>query len=642
MFLKLKKKNLLSISKFTSDNNVYFEFHPSYFCVKDPTMGTILLQGKHRNGLYSLPPPPSSPPAAFMGVRTTLDGWHSRLGHPSLRVVLQVVSKNNLALFRSSASSVCHACQLGKSHTLPFHLSPTVSTSPLELIFSDVWGPSPFLSINGNKFYVSFIDDFSKFTWLYPITAKSDVISIFQKFQLHVERFFNTKIKSLQSDWGGEFQKLNPFLARNGIAHRLSCPHTHQQNGSVERKHRHIVETGLSLLANASMPLRYWDEAFTTTCFLINRLPSPVLNNKSPFEVLFKHSPDYNFLKVFGCACWPHLRPYNQHKLDFRSKQCVFLGYSLHHKGYRFLHVPSGRIYISRNVIFDEKVFPFSHTSLPPTNSPSQLVTLPSHLPISNFSPSSPTPISTSSVVPLFSDHSSPTSSDPISTTSPTLGLSSNAGPTSSSLNHAPVHSLGSTHPLQTRSKANIHKPKPLPRGFISKPPPKAFAATLESNDVEPTCFTLASQSPHWRAAMNAEFTALMKNGTWTLVPRKPNMNLVGCKWVFKLKRKPDGSIDRYKARLVAKGFHQQPGLDYGDTFSPVVKPTTIRVVLSMAVSANWPIRQLDVQNAFLHGHLQEDVYMVQPPGFTHSSFPDHICHLHKALNRPLVHGSPD
>jgi hypothetical protein len=512
-------KNLLSISKFTSDNGVYFEFHPNFFCVKDPASGNILLKGKHEHGLYSLPPPVSSSPAAFMGIRTTLDGWHSRLGHPSLRIVRQVVSKNNLAVLQSSPGSVCHACQLGKSHRLPFCLSPSVSTSPLELIFSDVWGPSPFLSVNGNKYYVCFVDDFSKFTWLYPITAKSDVFAIFQNFKLHVERFFDTKIKAFQSDWGGEFQKLNPFLAQCGISHRLPCPHTHQQNESVERKHRHIVETGLTLLANASMPLKFWDEAFTTTCFLINRLPSPLLHNKSPFEILFHQTPDYAFLKVFCCACWPHLRPYNQHKLDFRSKhQC--------------LHVPSGRLYISRNVVFDESRFPFAIPSPPASSS------LPVSLPPSLLIPScSPSPVAVVS----FPSPSSPTVSPLASPSS--VSFSPNPCPIPSSTALCPVSSSGSVHPMATRSKHHIHKPKALPPGFISKPPPKAFVTETGTCDIEPTCFTMASKSPEWHQAMNIEFTALMKNGTLTLVPSRPTMNLVGCKWGFRIKRKPDGSI---------------------------------------------------------------------------------------------------
>jgi hypothetical protein len=115
---------------------------------------------------------------------------------------------------------------------------------------------------------------------------------------------------------------------------------------------------------------------------------------------------------------------------------------------------------------------------------------------------------------------------------------------------------------------------------------------------------------------MADEYSALIRNGTWTLVPRPPKVNVVDCKWVYKVKRDQHGAIQRYKARLVAKGFRQQPGIDYTETFSPVVKATTIRVVLSLAVTNKWSLRQLDVQNAILHGDLQETVYLQQPPGF--------------------------
>jgi hypothetical protein len=139
----------------------------------------------------------------------------------------------------------------------------------------------------------------------------------------------------------------------------VSCLHAHQQNGAVERKHCHIVEVGLALLSHASMPLKYWDEAFLTTTYLINRLPSKVVDNLTPLERLHNQKPDYSALHTFGCACWPYLCPYNSHKLQFRSKQCVFLGYSDLHKGYKCLDVSSGCIYISCDVIFDEEVFPF-------------------------------------------------------------------------------------------------------------------------------------------------------------------------------------------------------------------------------------------------------------------------------------------
>ena len=128
------------------------------------------------------------------------------------------------------------------------------------------------------------------------------------------------------------------------------------------------------------------------------------------------------------------------------------------------------------------------------------------------------------------------------------------------------------------------------------------------------------------------ELAALHHNKTWVLVPRPRGVNVVGSKWIFKTKHRPDGSVDKYKARLVARGFTQQLGIDYGDTFSPVVKPATVRLVLALAVSRGWSLRQIDVSNAFLHGYLSEDVYMQQPPGFEDARFPSHVCKLQHTL----------
>ena len=185
---------------------------------------------------------------------------------------------------------------------------------------------------------------------------------------------------------------------------------------------------------------------------------------------------------------------------------------------------------------------------------------------------------------------------------------------------------------MMTKSKANISKPKQFNDGTVRYPLPHALLTETTLSPSEPTCYSSAVKVPQWHEAMNTKFDALLKNQTWTLVPSTQAHNLVGCKWVFRVKHRADGSIERYKARLVAKGFHQQPGIDYTETFSPVVKPTTVRIVLSLALSKNWSLRQIDVQNVFLHGCLSEEVYMTQPPGFNHPQFPNHVCKLHKAL----------
>ena len=204
------------------------------------------------------------------------------------------------------------------------------------------------------------MDDFSRFTWLFPLHHKSDVFSVFIKFKALVENLYSCKIKQLQTDNGGEYlsNQFKNILQENGINHRLTCPYTSQQNGIAERKHRHIQETGLTLLAKSGLAQSYWVDAFLTSVFLINRMPTKVLHNLSPFFVLNKKIPKYSELRIFGCACYPFLRPYEHHKLSFRSKQCVFLGYSSNQRGYRCLDQSSGRVYVSRHVIFDEYMFP--------------------------------------------------------------------------------------------------------------------------------------------------------------------------------------------------------------------------------------------------------------------------------------------
>jgi histone deacetylase 1/2 len=327
MHVPSTKKNLVSVHRLASDNNGFLEFHSDFFLIKDRDTRSILLEGPCRKGLYPLPS--SSTSKQVLGVNKVLvDRWHSCLGHPAIPTVERILRHNKLPhLLDSSKHSVCGACQQAKSHQLPYSVSTSISTQPLELIFSDVWGPA-IDSVGRYKYYVSFIDDFSKFTWIYLLKYKSEVFQKFHDFQNLVERLFDRKIVVVQSDWGGEYEQLNSFFTKVGITHLISCPHTHQQNGAAERKHRHIVEVGLSLLAHAHMPLKFQDEAFLTTTYLINHVPSKIINSDTSLERLFKTKPDYTSLRTFGCACWPNLRPYNTHKLSFRSKDCAFLGYS--------------------------------------------------------------------------------------------------------------------------------------------------------------------------------------------------------------------------------------------------------------------------------------------------------------------------
>ena len=168
-------------------------------------------------------------------------------------------------------------------------------------------------------------------------------------------------------------------------------------------------------------------------------------------------------------------------------------------------------------------------------------------------------------------------------------------------------------------------------RHGITKPITKLNLSAV-ALDTEPRTITQALKSPVWRQAMDEEISALLKNNTWDLVPPSPSQNVVTCKWIFRIKKDQNGNITKYKARYVARGFNQRAGIDYSETFSPVVKPSTVRLVLSIAVSNGWSLRQLDINNAFLQGTLTDDVYTIQPPGYADSKFPHYVCKLNKAL----------
>jgi hypothetical protein len=290
-------QKLLFVHQFALDNAAFFEFHSSHFVIKDCMTGIPIHRGQLNNGLYHLFPlqVPSSPSQALVGERTTSHCWHKRLGHPALWIVNLILSKFQLPVSSNKASSPCNAYPQAKGHQLPFSISTTTICNPLDLIYLDAWGPSPTISINRNRYYVSFVDAFSIFTLVYPIQSKSDIMPIFLKFQLMAECLLNAKIKSVQTDWGGEYRNLNKYFQSVGIFYRVSCPHTHQQLGCVERKHQHLIDTTLVLLADGSLPKKFLDDACLTSCYLINRLPTPLLKNISPLENFFLKFRIINF-----------------------------------------------------------------------------------------------------------------------------------------------------------------------------------------------------------------------------------------------------------------------------------------------------------------------------------------------------------
>jgi len=301
------------------------------------------------------------------------------------------------------------------------------------------------------------------------------------------------------------------------------------------------------------------------------------------------------------------------------------MGYSLSQNAYLCFEPLTKKIITSRHVIFHEGSFPFhqpDHNSSLPSPSTRQHSSVMISLPKLSFASPSTSPDVGTEVLPS-SELGSLSAPSPLQVSTPPSPLFLN--PNTSMELPAPTISENTevrVHRMTTRSINDIYKPK---KSFLVTKHP--LPSSLETSSV-----AAALTDSRWREAMSSELTALMRHNTWQLVPPPTNCNIVGCKWVFRVKRHANGTVDRFKARLVAKGFNQRSGLDYKETFSPVVKSVTIRTVLAIAVMQGWSLRQLDVNNAFLHGHLIEKVYMKQPPGFRNPEHPDYVCCLTKAI----------
>ena len=589
------KKNLLSVAQLTtSGHSVLFgpedvKIYRDLEITKEPVM-----KGRRVESVYVM-----SAETAYVDKtrrNETADLWHMRLSHVSYSKLDMMMKKSmlkGLPQLEVRTDSICAGCQYGKAHHLPYEESKFKAKEPLELIHSDVLGPITQASIGGMKYMVTFIDDFSRYVWVYFMKEKSETLSKFKEFKNAAEAEVGKRVRCLRTDNGGEYtsDEFSDFLQKCKMRHQFTCASTPQQNGVAERKNRHLTEVCRSMLHAKNVPRRFWAEAMKTAAFVINRLPQQRLCYFSPFEKLWDMKPVVSYFRVFGCTCYVFVPDHLRSKMDKKAVRCIFVGYDSQRKGWRCCDPTTGKCYTSRNVVFDEVSSWWSANNevLPDFRDVGQ-----------------------SSQTQLKIDEPEATDDDPDGGVSQT--------PWQTGVHHRQID--GDDQVLLRRS-ARARKPNHK----------YANAAIVEDADAkEPETFEEASQSPEWIKAMKEEITALEQNQTWELAPKPRDVKPISCKWVYKIKRRTDGSIERFKARLVARGFSQQYGLDYDETFSPVAKLTTIRVLLALAANRDWSLWQMDVKNAFLHGELDREIYMGQPMGFQSEDHPEHVCKLRKAL----------
>ena len=252
--------------------------------------------------------------------------------------------------------NVCEACQFGKQSRHAFPKERNASGRPLEVVHSDVWGPTRTTSLAGSNYYVSFIDDHTRKVWIYCMKAKSEVFQHFKHFKTLVEKETRMQIKCLRSDGGGEYfsNEFSKFLDEQGIKRQFTCRYTPQKNGVAERKNRHIAEVARALMNEKEMPEYYWAEAVHAAVYIMNMTPTAAIHGMTPEEKFTGKKPDLSHLKVFGCLAYVHIPDELRSKLDPKAEKCVFIGYSLEQKGYHCYNPLTREIRVSRDVVFDE------------------------------------------------------------------------------------------------------------------------------------------------------------------------------------------------------------------------------------------------------------------------------------------------
>ncbi|WVZ87161.1 hypothetical protein U9M48_033847 [Paspalum notatum var. saurae] len=673
--------NLVSISSLVDHMDCRVSFDRYNCLIQERQSRKKLGIGIRRDGLWYLDREDASEYVCHVLATTVSEKeakvllLHCRLGHIPFETMGKMFPTELSKVDKSKL--VCDACEYGK-HTRASYVSRGLrSVLPFVMIHSDVW-TSPVVSMGGMKYFVTFIDCYSRMTWIYLMKNKNEVLKCFQNFYAYVRNQFNTQVRCIRTDNGTEYvnNEFNSFLSSEGILHQTSCPDTPPQNGVAERKNRHLLEMARSLMFTMNVPKFLWGEAAMTATYLINRTPLRILGMKTPHELLFGKNEFVVPPKIFGCTCFVRDHRPSVGKLDPRAVKCIFIGYSSGQKGYKCWSPPERRLFVSMDVTFRESVpfygektdlsfmFEFNSTESNEgrlqgenngvTNTPTMQSSRRMEAVISGLSPRPIMEAETSELNPtphednyisdkrykgplkVYTRKKKVVEAHPVEQPQMLEQLEEQPQLMEADQSNEAGGEDGDPSinlPIALRKEVRSKAGKPRVRyGFEDDNEDKndianyvsyesvsstyrAFIASLQSVSI-PRDWKEAKQDLKWKEAMLEELTALEKNKTWDLVPFPVGKKVVNCKWVYTVKQNPNGKIERYKARLVAKGYSQTYGIDYDEAFAPIAKMSTVRTLISCAANFNWPLYQLDVKNAFLHGDLQEEVYMDIPPGF--------------------------
>lgn len=537
----------------------------------------------------------------------------------------------------------------------PFPKKATPVTNVMDCVVSDVCGAIQVESASKKRYFVTFIDLFSKFCEVVFIRKKSEVPMKTIEFIKKMKTQLGRMPKIFRSDRGTEYiaADLQNYLLKEGIKFQCTVGYSPQQNGVSERKNRTLMEAARTMLADSGLPKTLWAEAVNTANYVFNRL----INKEtkiSPYEIIFGSKPRIDYFHEFGCDALVMVPDQKRRKLDDKAKPMKFVGYDEWSKGFRMVD-ENNKIVISREVYFLKTKSNFKQSSndtyceiLEFNDSAEDLEEF---LPLDEDGEENDDNLGNNNITILSDDEEN--IEDQVDGNQIDDGdVDDNVNvPDDEVFNDALEHHQGedaydernvqeNEAPVQPRHKVFVtpelqsaNRPKRIRKQVdYSK---MVECDVIEKSDekmYEPKSFNDAMRcrmKNNWMKAMQEELSSIESNGTWEASDLPRGKNAVGSKWVYKIKTDESGNAVQYKARLVAQGFSQKFGVDYDEVFAPVARSTTFRLLMSVAGLRGYQVKHYDIKSAFLNGKLSEEIYMKQPPGFKTG---DKVYRLKKSL----------
>ncbi|GKE24743.1 retrovirus-related pol polyprotein from transposon TNT 1-94, partial [Tanacetum coccineum] len=520
--------------------------------------------------------------------------WHRRLSHVNFDYINLLLKKDvviGLPKLKYVKDQICSSYEVCKAKRSSFK-SNTVPSSKgqLNLLHMDLCGPMRVASINGKKYILVIVDDYSRYTWTLILRSKDETPEVLKDFLMMIQRNLQALVISVRTDRGTEFlnQTLNAFFKEEGIEHQTSTPPRPEQNGIVERRNRTLVEAARTMLSAFKLPLFFWAEAIATACYTQNRSIIIPTYEKIAYHIINDRKPLIKHLHIFGCTCYLTRDGENLDKMKEKGDPCILVGYSTQSKGYRVYNKRTRLIVESIHLRFDE-FKEMSETFVANDTSGLELDLL--------FGP-------------LYDEFFNDGTSH----------VNKSSSPTDNSIHK---DTLPLTH-IQPTSEPTT--------------PTNVHAEENNDNQVEftnPFCKLVqdnAETTSHNIEAMQEELHQFNILQVWELVDKPFGKNVIKLKWLWKNKKDEDQTVIRNKARLVAKGYAQEEGIDFEESFAPVAGLEAVRIFVIYAAHKSFPIYQMDVKSDFLNGPLKEEVYVAQPDGFVDPDHPDKVYRLRKAL----------